>query len=111
MEFERDRERLADIQAKKLSALESAYEATMQQLEERLSKAEKRAKEAVEKIKEMRSTHDMSSSQVRADLEAQLNAVRISIAELGSANGGSQVRLRIETLFFFFYAGEKGIKV
>lgn len=91
MEFERDRDRLAEIQAKKLAALETAHESTMERLEAKLSKAEKRAKEAVDKIKEMRNTHDMSSRQLRADLEAQLNAARIAINELGT-NGGSQVR-------------------
>ncbi|KAI7830399.1 hypothetical protein BC939DRAFT_281231 [Gamsiella multidivaricata] len=82
MEFEIDRERLAEEQAKKIAELKAAHEVTLEQLEDQLTKAEDRAKELIATIKRTRQTHEMEMSEVKADLEAQLSAVEISIEAL-----------------------------
>ncbi|KAF9945554.1 hypothetical protein BGZ65_010608, partial [Modicella reniformis] len=82
MEFERDRKRITQEQAKKLADLQASHEVTIQQLEDQLTKAEMRVKEAVEKLKDTRKTHELEANEVKDELIAQATAVRNSIDEL-----------------------------
>ncbi|KAI1315086.1 hypothetical protein EDD11_001328 [Mortierella claussenii] len=85
MEFEIDRERLAEEQHKKLAELKAVHENAVEQLEDQLTKAEDRAKEAIAGIKLAKRTHEDEMREVKADMEAQLSAVRLSIEALVAA--------------------------
>lgn len=93
MDFERDRERFAEDQAKKIASLQASHEAAINQLEDQLSKAEERAADAVLRTKVARRAFADSQSQVNAEIEPYLNAIHNSI-EGHKANSGAQVLVR-----------------
>ncbi|KAF9919362.1 hypothetical protein BX616_005405 [Lobosporangium transversale] len=90
MEFDLDRERLAQDQAKKLQQLKVEHDLAIEKLEDQLSRAEGRAKEAIEGLKEARRKHEGEMSEIKADVQAELSTIQISIEAMTASQGDNK---------------------
>ncbi|KAG0253743.1 hypothetical protein BG011_006202, partial [Mortierella polycephala] len=85
-EFEQDEERMSAEQDKMLGELRTQHDAAIVGLEERLTKAEEEAQEAVDTKKKIKKEYEAELSEVKMDLEAQLSTIKISIETLISSH-------------------------
>ncbi|KAF9350547.1 hypothetical protein BGX26_011281, partial [Mortierella sp. AD094] len=86
MEFDLDRERLVEEQAKRLAELRASHQVIITKLEDQLTIAEGRAKETIEATRRKKRAHEEDMNEVKTELEAQLSAVHISIEALINSN-------------------------